>query len=284
MGEEVETSTGFIEHVLPSGDKVFSRESNHSYWSEIVEKKDGTFSGKGRMASVSGVAGPFDWNPDNLMGWAAKLDNVGVAELYSKISAGQTSILTDHLWWLESGDTIRQALTDNGLSWRDQRDKAASRGTNVHKHALEALADGEMVDFDMLEPHEVGYARAVAGFWLDHDPQVLAAEAVVGCKDRMVAGRFDLLCRLNDDVCLLDVKTSRFLSAKFAVQLAGYSLLCEESGWPKPTKGLILQVGEDASYNLVELELDHEDFDTALRVYRRAAEIKKAMRKASKGE
>lgn len=259
-------------HTLPNGVQVPYRDSDHSYWREMVSNGDG-FKGKGRLTGVSTVVGPMDWQPDNLMGWAAKLQGEGVAQL----AAQQGSLA-----WLESGESINQALYDHGLTWRQIRDQAGARGTNVHLHALHALANGEQIAFDELTEEERGYAQGIAGFWMDHEPRVLAAEAVVADLELGVAGRLDLMCELRGRRVVLDAKTSRFLSPKFTAQLAGYALLAEASGYGVAEGGVILQVQPDATYRMVEVDLDAEDFLAALQVYRRAGELKKQLRKAEK--
>lgn len=258
---------------VPNGTVFFYRDSDHSYWRELAPKKDGTISGKGRLTGVSTVVGPMDWRPDNLMGWAAKLELDGVCQLM-RLDGVAVSF--------DSAESLRDSLKDHGLTWRDVREQAAYRGTNVHQHAMHALAKGEQIAFDELTQEERGYAQGVAGFWLDHEPDVIAAEAAVCDLELGVAGRLDLLCRIGGETLIVDAKTSGYLSAKFSAQLAGYSMLAEASGYEAPTGGAILQVREDGTYRLVRVPLDHTDFTAALEVYRREAEIKKQLRKAEK--
>lgn len=271
-------------HTLPNGVTVPYRDRDHSYWKELVEKANGEQAGKGRLAGVSTVAGPMDWQSDNLMGWAARLDREGVAALAADaFGLDELSDVLASLRWLTSGDAIGNALDDAQLSWRQTRDRAATRGTAVHTHALNALASGKPVPaFEQMTDEERGYAEGITSFWLDHDPKVLAAEAVVADLDLGVAGRFDLLAEIGGRLIVLDAKTSKYLSAKFVAQLAGYALLLERSGYEKPEAGALLQVREDGSYSLIELEINEDDFTMALAVYRRAAEIKKRIRASEK--
>ena len=268
-------------HTLPSGETLVYRDRDHSYWKELVVKPNGEQAGKGRLTGVSTVVGPMDWQSDNLMGWAARLDREGVAALAADSFASSDALAS--LGWLASGESIGIALDDAELSWRQSRDKAATRGTAVHTHALNALASGEPVPaFEQMTGEERGYAEGVTAFWLDHDPKVIAAEAVVADLELGVAGRFDLLAEIDGRIVVLDAKTSKYLSAKFVAQIAGYALLLERSGYQKPEAGAVLQVREDGSYSLIEMEIVEDDFTMALAVYRRAAEIKKRLRAAEK--
>jgi len=271
----------FEVHTLPSGETLVYRDRDHSYWKELVVKPNGEQSGRGRLTGVSTVVGPMDWQSDNLMGWAARLDREGVAALAADSFASSDALAS--LGWLASGESIGIALDDAHLSWRLARDKAATRGTAVHTHALNALASGEAVPaFEQMTVEERGYAEGITAFWLDHDPKVIAAEAVVADLELGVAGRFDLLAEINGRLLVLDAKTSKYLSAKFVAQIAGYQLLLERSGYDKPDAGAVLQVREDGSYSLIEIEVTEDDFTMALAVYRRAADIKKRLRAAEK--
>lgn len=273
-GVEVHIANNGIEVCeTPGGVPFYYRDSDHSYWRELAPKKDGTVSGKGRLTGVSTVVGPMDWRPDNLMGWAAKLELDGVCQLMSLDGVAVS---------FDSVESLRDTLKDHGLTWRDVREQAAYRGTNVHQYAMHALAKGEQIAFDALTQEERGYAQGVAGFWLDHEPEVIAAEAAVCDLDLGVAGRLDLLCRIGGEVMIVDAKTSRYLSAKFTAQLAGYAMLAESSGYERATAGAILQVREDGTYSLVRVPLDDADFLAALDVYRREAAIKKVLRVAEK--
>lgn len=272
-------STDFEIHTLPSGVTVAYRDRDHSYWKEAKGDK-----GSGRLAGVTTVIAPMDWRPDGLMKWASRLTREGVAALAAEgLGCEDPEDILASLQWLRDGETIDRALTDARLRYTDARDDAATRGTNVHLHALHALADGRPVPaYAEMTAEERGYSRGVGAWWLREQPEVIASEFLVADLDLGVAGRPDLLCRLRDRrVALVDAKTSGYLSAKFPVQLSGYSQLGIVSGYEPPEIGIVLQVAEDGSFNAVEVELDHGDFLAALDVYRRAGRINGALRKAT---
>jgi hypothetical protein len=260
----------FERHEMPDGSSVYYRDSNHSYWRDI-KPKGKTWSGTGRLTGVSTVCAPLDFRPDNLMRWAARLNGEGIAVL-------------------ASADAIWQALQDSELTFEHVRDKAAARGTNVHKHALHALASGAAVPaFDQLTEEERGYARGIMAFWHECEPEPLQAEQVVWSDRLGIAGRFDLRARLMGSyrgqsllgaTCMVDAKTSGFIAAKHHGQLAGYDLLARECGIGESERLLILQVGDDGSYELLDSAATHDEFEDALRVYRSAGRIASATRAA----
>src|SRR5690242_20559111 len=120
-------------HTMPNGIEVYYRDSDHSYWSDVKinPKVPGGFSGTGRLTGISTVVGPFDWRPDNLMRWAARVNGEGVAALASEgLSQDDLEDMRACLQFLTSGDSIWQALSDARLLYDQARDDAAQRGTN----------------------------------------------------------------------------------------------------------------------------------------------------------
>jgi len=259
----------FEQTILPSGAEVYYRDSNHSYWRGVKEKRDGTYSGTGRLTGVSTVCGPFDFRPDSLLYWAEKLTLEGVVRGF----AGQ-SVPDDPY-------VLRSLLERQELRWEQIRDEAATRGTNVHKDMLHALATGETVpDLGDLPPERRGYGQGVMKWWLENSPDVLQAEQVVVDLDHGLAGRLDLRCEIKGEIVLPDLKTSGFISTKAHAQVAGYDLGAISSGFGPSERLLILQVTEDGDYNEVPVQATHEDFLNGLAVYRGAGRINGAAKKA----
>jgi hypothetical protein len=268
---------------LPNGGEVHYRDSNHQYFKGQKAKPDGSIAGVGRLKGVSGAVGCFDGSPDNLMGWAAKLEIYGVSQLLEKQfeawrQAGEPPLDGSELGWLSDPEAIIEALKANDLTWRDVRDQAAHRGTAVHKHALQALAMGQQVAFDELTEEESGYAQGITGFWLEYEPKVIGAELVVADLELGIAGRLDLLCELNGRTVILDAKTSKHLYSKMAVQVSGYALLAERSGYGKVEGGAVLQVFPDGTHKLIEFDVEPADFLLAVDVADRKRALEKVLR------
>lgn len=277
------TAVGDAElHTLPNGSQVVYRDRDHSYWQSASVGAGGVSKCSGRLTGVSTVVAPFDWRPDNLMKWSARLNGEGVATLAAEgLSLEEGDDMRAALAFLTSGDSIWQALADAKLLYLQVRDEAADRGTAVHKHALHRLATGaRMVDLDALTPEEQGYARGVMGFWHECEPVAKYAEQVVYHPDLGVAGRLDLICdltwngvRYRDAV--VDAKTSGFIPNKHHVQISGYEDCAIESGLlDAPAEaGFILQVTAAGGYELIPVTSTREDFHVAVDLYRRAARI-----------
>lgn len=288
MIEEVESEFGnFQVHDLPSGDRVFYRDSDHSYWGEI-QKKGNAWSGKkeSRLLGVSTVAGTYDKMSDGLMDWAVKLDRQGIAEICSLgLGCADAADILAALDFLRDADSIRDALEESQATWRHVRDRAGTRGTNVHLHALHALASGQPTPaYDEMTEEERGYATGVVDWWLDVIPKPLIAERVVADLELGVAGRLDLIAVIRGEHVLVDAKTGNYVGAKDAVQQAGYMRLAEASGFPRPDRAMLLKVSADGSYLPVPVDAKDRDFELAVELYERRKVIDGEMRKAVRGE
>jgi hypothetical protein len=293
----------FTEHKMPSGAVCFYKDHDHSYWEGRKAKKksapDGEWSGSGRLTGVTTVVSPFDWQPNNLMAWAVRINLEGVAQLVERESDEdeQGNAIVGASWLTDAG-RIKERLRVASLTDEDVRDAAGDRGTNVHLHTLNAMAAGAQIpSYDELTDVERGYAGGVVQFWLDHSPETLQAEQVVCDLGLRVAGRLDfrgmLGSRCDDKLCpcqginrksivILDLKTGGYINAPAHVQVAGYDHNARVSGFGPSERRLILKVKEDGTYQLIESHATREDFLTAIEIYRRAAEINKAANKDRK--
>lgn len=119
------------------------------------------------------------------------------------------------------GALDRDARIDllRGAPWRD-RDRAARRGTEVHRLAEQLVAGHEVTVPEEL----VGHVDAYVGFLDDWDVRAEHVELVVGHRRHRYMGSLDLIARLADGRrWLLDLKTTRSgIYSEVALQLAAY--------------------------------------------------------------
>lgn len=271
---------------LPSGTKLYYRDSDHSYW-----KWNPKTNKPGRRATgVTTACKALDTDPSNLMRWAAKQQLIGAAKLVEALGEEQAVKL------LADPDGCWAELEARAWTYNDVRDKAASEGTNVHRQAFEALAKGDpMPDLTGLGEREVGLAQAVHRFWFDHHPTADHVEQVVFSEKLGVAGRVDFLGNIghcDNETCgchdlhllytgVLDLKTGGYLGASAHAQVGGgYPKLAAESGFPEPGWAAMLQVRDDGTYEIVRAESSPEEFELAVLAYRAAGRINGAAGKA----
>lgn len=106
--------------------------------------------------------------------------------------------------------------------------KAGDEGTQVH-NAIEELVLGKEVEWI----NEYGNAKYSVEvwemilkfyeFWTTHKPELLSSEKFLYSKEYKYAGTADLLLYLNDQVWLLDIKTSNALHRSYDAQLSAYA-------------------------------------------------------------
>lgn len=287
MSRDLIIAAGFEIHDMPNGSAVYYRDSDHSYWGAVnVNGPKVTGVAAQRLIGVTTGIAPLDFRPDNLMRWACQRECDGVAVLAADaLSQEHIADMRASLAWLQTGETVRNALADARLLHTDTRDDAASRGTNIHKHALHALATGQAVPaFPQMTEEEQGYALGVMAFWHDHEPDPLLSEQIVFSATHRVAGRPDLIATIGGKRVLVDAKTSTssFIPAKHHAQLAMYDLCAEECGVGGTDEGWILMVKADGTYEVVIGEATREDALAALTVYRAAGRITGACNRARK--
>jgi hypothetical protein len=252
-----EDRDAYIErHEMPNGSVVFYKDGTdlaanvgHTYWRE----HRGELSCSGRLAGISTVS-KCDGQTDNdgLLDWAARLAYEGVAREASLGLACDPEDAQDALAWLESADSIRSTMEASKTTWRDIRAEKGRIGTDSHE-ILERLTD---VDPDVAVLPTTGYDRAVLAWWQENTPTPLHAEVVVYSAEHGFAGRFDLLAEIGGKRVLLDLKTSNWISASFAIQLNLYRLAGIESGvFDDVDRLVVLHVDDQGNYNPVEVPI-----------------------------
>ena len=277
-------AAGFAVHELPNGERVFYRDRDHAYFRD-VNTAGSKVTGSGRLTGISTVVAPLDFRPDNLIAWGARTDHAGIAALCAEgLGCDTADEMRAALSFLRDAEGIGEALAGAGLRWQDTRDQAADRGTRAHVLALEALAAGRPVpDFDGIPEDERGYAQAVAGWWLDTEPLPVHSELVVADLELGLAGRLDLVyLDGNGHTVLGDLKTSGYLSGKFAAQAALYARCYRESGYGVIDCIELVQAKADGTYAQIQVECDEEDALAAVRCYRASGRVNGQLRRALK--
>lgn len=280
MKRDVEMVGRFERHRLPDASEVYFDPEPHAYYSQVKPspKAKGGYSAvkDSRLTGVSTVSKALDTNMDPLLWWAARLDQTGIAELASvELDNG------GDLEWLREQRTIDQALREAKRTWRDVRDAAATRGTNVHELIFLALAQDERPpSLAKLSDEERGYGQAAIKWWRERKPTPLYAEQVTRYKIGEVAGRFDLLCVIDGKRVLADAKTRDRGAVRRSdhVQLAGYELCNRSCGLGESDRRLALILTPWGEYREFDGLCDEHDFLAALNAYRCGSGLEKRMR------
>ncbi len=108
--------------------------------------------------------------------------------------------------------------------------KAADIGTSVHKYAERFLIDGDETP-DPEDPAAHAGATAFREWFSQHKIQPISIERIIYSKRYFYAGTCDFYGYIDDELCVLDFKTSSNIYPEMPLQLAAYArALTEELG------------------------------------------------------
>lgn len=163
--------------------------------------------------------------------------------------------------------------------------RAGKEGTQVHE-AAEKLVLGEeiswMDDFGNAKYSQIVWEMILkfAEFWKTYKPELISAEDFVWSDKYKYAGTADLVCKMNDQVWLLDLKTSNSIHKSYDLQLASYAKALEESKgikiertgiiWLKsPTRGPSKQKGkiQGKGWKVIQVDEIEKNFKLFQNIY-----------------
>ena len=256
---------------MPSGAVVYYRDRDHQY--NTSEK----FTRATRVPGISTISKcDGEVSKDGLLDWAARLTCEGVAREAALGLSVDDEDVRQALSWLESPESVQDSLRHSKLTWRDLRSEAGDTGTDAHS-VLEALVDG------VTPLLRTGHDHAVRDWWEKRKPDPLGSEVVVYSPMWKCAGRFDLWAEIDYVLYLLDLKTSKWLSNSFAIQLNLYRLAMVDAGYePVPDHLLILHTKPDGTWQEVPIPLAPAWATTALNSYTHGKEIAAHLRAAKR--
>ena len=131
-------------------------------------------------------------------------------------------------------------------------DAAAERGTKVHE-AIEMSAKFGWMETDT---DTLPYMLAYQEWEKEHGFKMLASEYRIYHRTRLYAGTADALFLDGDDLCLMDVKTSKtILEGLTTAQLYGYTEALKSHG-VEVVRAYILHLKNDSTFDWIEVDLN----------------------------
>lgn len=256
--------------------------------------------------SVTTVLGCLD--KPALPWWGMKVGANGVMELVKRgfltpathpIENHPTLAWTpgDGQFYVATEEQLVKLLTQENLTTNHVRDKAADRGQAAHD-AFEAWgAIGQEPNPDDYPLEERGYIQALVNFIRDADGgfNVDSQEVVVGSKEHLFAGRYDVRGRTTKEMRLVqsaltqkgelrkkgpkwmtvpadlkllgDVKTSKGVYGSHLLQLEGYEGAGIECGYEPTDARFVLHLTALGVYEFKRARATYEDFLAILQTY-----------------
>ena len=234
------------------------RDASHRYW--IMA--DGQ-----RTPAVSVTSALKVLDRPALLNWAEDCGAAGAAALYAMGELEGVPLS-------EVGARVRL----HGLGKDAKRDASADRGTLVHR-VLETWAREQTVpDLTDFAPELRGYVQGLASWLLAARPRPSAVERIVGSVQHTYAGRMDLRALLDGRDCVVDLKTNPKgrVYDEAHLQARAYADAEVECGNPTPEGIVIVAVGEDGNFEMVECEAESGDWLNVLRTYRSISRLRNA--------
>ena len=170
----------------------------------------------------------LDFNPD------LKQINFLDRRVYKRGEGVYYPSVTTILQYMPKNKFFESWLKDVGHTADFIMRKAGKEGTQVHE-AAEKLVEGEEVSW-MDDYGNAKYSQIVwemilkfAEFWRTYKPELISSEQFVWSDEHKFAGTADIVCKMNGETWLIDLKTSNSIHKSYDLQLASYAKGLQES-------------------------------------------------------
>ncbi len=162
--------------------------------------------------------------------------------------------------WLGDANSFQEA--------EEYKNEKAEKGTKVHEYC-ERLALGEEVDVSD-DSKEV--RKKTAGYVNFHDKEdvnVWETEFQLAHPNFMYAGTADLLAEVNDELWLVDIKTSSNIYNSHKIQLSMYQRAARNTGYAEPDNQgvLLLKDRTKKGYQLKEIDYRPQIVPAIMEIY-----------------
>ena len=163
----------------------------------------------------------------------------GKPDKYLGVFPSSTTILNAY----PQSQQLTQWIAEKG--WHESqriKSEAGERGTRIHK-AVELLLDGKELFEDNYSLEEWNKINAFVQWYKDFNPEDIVGEIALFSKKDKYAGRPDRLMKINNELYIIDWKTSSSLHANFPLQFSSYANAFEEITGIKVNYTAALQLG-----------------------------------------
>ena len=156
-------------------------------------------------------------------------------------------------------------------------DHAADRGSKVHKQCELLDKYGECECDSEIAP----YIKAYIKFLEENQPEWVAIEKPLACKEKGYAGTLDRVGRLKDGrFAIVDLKSSSVVQEVLAqIQMNGYKGLWEANEEQKVDVLIILHLRKDETYKPHEIPMDGTLFEACLDLHNATKKKKRGKKK-----
>lgn len=152
---------------------------------------------------------------------------------YYKIKSKYYPSITHVLSYYPKGKAFEDWLKKVGFSSEFEVKKASNEGNQVHD-LIERYIKGEQLNY--LNDWDVPnypvlvwqmFLRFVE-WWETYNPELIATEAFLWSDELKIAGTVDLICTIEDEIWIVDFKTSNYKQNYWELQTCAYKTCYEE--------------------------------------------------------
>ena len=155
--------------------------------------------------------------------------------------------LSEFKQYIVSEDLLKEARTAHAR----RKEKAGDWGTEMHAW-VELFINAVMEKSTTLMPPDLKQIECAEHFmkWMtDNNVKFIASERAVYSKNLFLGGIVDIICEIDGECWLADIKTGSGIYYEAFWQMAGYQIMLEEMGFDKPIKGhIVLNLKKDGTF------------------------------------
>ena len=206
-------------------------------------------------------------NKPALIQWSANMAIeyiLGVAHLMSK---GETE---DTNSYQVLGSQLKEAKTAH----RKKKEKAGDWGTDIHSQIEKLIIEAIEHEDGFIPNPEVSDNASINHFtkWaVDNKVRFLESEKCMYSRKLFIGGICDILCEIDGKLWMADIKTGSGICYEAFWQMAGYTLMMEEMGYPNIVGTIVLNLKKDGTFEekrSASLEDAKKGFLACLEIYR----------------
>jgi len=171
-------------------------------------------------------------------------------------------------------------IADKGYDESQSEMKAAGvRGSKIHSAIDQLILTKEVkmedkflnTQTDQLEelaPDEYQSVLAFSNWYNEVKPEIIKNEFIVYSEKHNIAGTVDLLCKIGDDIWVIDFKTGKAVYMEYEMQLSAYKTCVNEmtKNKYKDAKMAVLLLNESVNKKWYRMTETQERFDLFLSV------------------
>lgn len=177
---------------------------------------------------------------------------------------------------------LTEAVLDEAkTAHRKKKEKAGDWGTEMHawvELCINGLIDGTEPPELPKDEFQAENAKTFLKWVADNKVKFIASERAIYSRSLFLGGIVDIICEINGEVWLADIKTSSGIYFEAFWQMAGYQIMLEEMGTKKPIKGhIVLNLKKDGKFEekrSVSMDDCKKGFLACVDIYRIQEKIK----------